>query len=318
MLMARIARAFTGRDTLLKLDVSAHGFYEAFDLELREDGSVGSSHGGVPANAGLNVIVGRFNDCDDVRRSIEENADRLAAVIVSPVAASESGHGYCAADPAFLAMLRAATSSASVLLLFDEVVTFRLARGGAQDVYGIRPDLTALGKMIGGGLPIGAVGGRAEVMAVTSPTERRSLRGKDNRDPRRWLGVSGSFNGNPATMAAGLATLQLLTPAAYRRLDALGTQLRDGLHRVGSQARLPLSVSGLGSVWSLNIDPALCGDDRELTARLVNAVRIAFVTRGVLAFPHFIPSTVATPSDVEECLSVAGEILNDLATRICN
>src|SRR5581483_5044167 len=180
----------------------------------------------VPASPGLapgveqRTIVIPYNDLAAARAILEPLADRLAAVVVEPMNGSA---GMLPAEPAYLAGLRRLTHEVGALLVLDEVITFRLAPGGAQSVDGLSPDLTTLGKIIGGGLPVGAFGGRAEVMAVC--------------DPRRPGAVqhAGTFNGNPLTAAAGLATLELLPPSEYDRINALGDRLREGIEEAGRE-----------------------------------------------------------------------------------
>jgi glutamate-1-semialdehyde 2,1-aminomutase len=319
MLMVRVARAFTGRDIVLKLGSAAHGFYDGLDSELLESGEVGSRSAGVPASSAENVLVGRFNDVEGVVGLIDQHAQRLAGVIMSPVASSEAADGFEVASETFVQRVREATSELEVPLLFDEVVTFRLGSAGAQGLYGVRPDMTALGKLIGGGMAVGAVGGREEIMAVTSPDGRSAETAGDDPATRasRWVNHSGSFNGNPAAMAAGIATLELLTPERYEHLEALGEALRSGLRSLFVEMSLPLVVQGRGSLVGVGVDrESLAGLPPQQLARLLNAIRLAFRTCGVLGFQHFAPSTVMSQADIDEGLSGARSALQDLGREM--
>src|SRR5207237_1652167 len=147
-------------------------------------------------------------------RLLEQHKDSVAAVIIEPI---QGSGGIIPADKAFLSRLRELTRAWGMLLIFDEIISLRVASGGAQAQYGIRPDLTTMGKIIGGGFPVAAVGGRADVMEVMDPRHAG------------FMAQAGTFNGNPVGTAAGIATLELMTPDAYRRLNALGERLRMGL-----------------------------------------------------------------------------------------
>src|SRR5207302_3293196 len=169
------------------------------------------------------------NDADACEKIIAKEAAHLAAVLVDPLLGIG---GILPPVDGFLERLRAVTAQHGIVLVFDEVISFRVAAGGAQERYGVRPDLTTLGKIIGGGLPVGAFGGRADIMSAY--------------DPRRGgarISHGGTFNANPLTMAAGVATLNALTPEAYRRLDALGERLRGGVSRLLDATRRRGQVS---------------------------------------------------------------------------
>jgi glutamate-1-semialdehyde 2,1-aminomutase len=225
----RVARGFTGRPTVVKFAGNYHGHG---DLLLAEAGS-GLAALGLPGSAGVtdaavsDTVVAPYNQ-------VPVLDERTACVIVEPVAANM---GLVAPEPGFLEGLRAECDRVGALLIFDEVITgFRLARGGAQELFGVRPDLTTMGKVIGGGLNVGAYGGRAEVMDVVAP-----------------LGPvyqAGTLSGNPLATAAGLAALDLLDEAAYATLQAraarLGELLRDGLGRAGITAQVPVVASLVG------------------------------------------------------------------------
>jgi glutamate-1-semialdehyde 2,1-aminomutase len=197
-----------------------------------------ASADGSPINAPFPFIVGRYNDSDGAVRLIAEHADELAAVIVEPL---QGSGGVIPGDHGFLRALRDATAAHDVLLVFDEVMTSRLAIGGLQATVGIRPDLTTLGKYLGGGLAFGAFGGRADLMRRFDPSQPDAL-------PH-----AGTFNNAVLTMAAGAAGLtQVYTAAEVARLNALGDRLRDRLNRLAAEHDLDFCATGVGSIVGLH------------------------------------------------------------------
>ena len=231
----RVARGATGRDIIVKFDGGYHGHADSL---LVRAGSGGATFGvpdsaGVPAAlAALTLTVG-YNDIAAVRAVFAERGRNIAAVIVEPVAGNM---GVVPPAPGFLEGLREVTKAHGALLIFDEVITgFRIALGGAQERYGVEADLTCLGKIIGGGLPVGAYGGRRELMERVAP-----------------LGPvyqAGTLSGNPLAVAAGLETLKALADrSAYPRLEALGAQMEAGLREAAGKAGVPLTVNRVGSM----------------------------------------------------------------------
>jgi glutamate-1-semialdehyde 2,1-aminomutase len=243
----RAARAFTGRSKIAKFEGAFHGTHDTVLVSVTPDARTGGgrtrpkpapSSDGIPAATWKNVVVLPWNDGDSCEAILERESGKLAALIVDPLLGIG---GIIPPADGFLARLRAITERLGIVLIFDEVISFRVAWGGAQERYGIRPDLTTLGKIIGGGLPVGAFGGRADIMNAY--------------DPRRGgarISHGGTFNGNPVTMAAGVATLNALTPEAYQRLDALGDRLRGGISRLLGATRRRGQVSGIGSLFCLH------------------------------------------------------------------
>lgn len=221
-----LARAATGRDTVMIFDGAYHG------------GVLYFAHGASPVNAPYPVVQGFYNDTTRTLEVIEQHATALAAILVEPM----QGAGGCiAADVEFLRALREAADRHGVVLIFDEVMTSRLAPGGMQEATGVTPDLTSFGKYVGGGLSFGAFGGRADLM--------------DRFDPRRAdaLPHAGTFNNNVLTMAAGLTGLRdIYTPAACKTLNALGERLRDDLDALAARRGFPLRVTGVGSILGLH------------------------------------------------------------------
>jgi glutamate-1-semialdehyde 2,1-aminomutase len=231
----RVARGATGRDLLVKFDGCYHGHADSL---LVKGGSGLATLGipdsrGVPAAlAGLTLTL-PYNDLDAVRAAFRERGDAIAAVIVEPVAGNM---GVVPPAPGFLQGLREVTQRHGAVLIFDEVITgFRVAYGGAQELYGVRADLTCLGKIIGGGLPVGAYGGRRDLMQHVAP-----LGG---------VYQAGTLSGNPLAVAAGLAALQVLADRrAYARLETLGAHLERGLRQAAAKAGAAMTVNRVGSM----------------------------------------------------------------------
>jgi glutamate-1-semialdehyde 2,1-aminomutase len=236
MSAVRLARAFTGRDRIIKMAGGYHG--HADPLLVR----AGSGATGLPASAGVttgaaaDTLVVNYNDIDAAAELLAQGD--VAAVIVEPVAANM---GVVLPQPGYLEGLRRLTARHATLLIFDEVITgFRLMRGGAQQQFGIAPDLTVLGKIIGGGLPVGAYGGAAGIMSLVAP-----------------LGPvyqAGTLSGNPLAMAAGLATLRALTPSIYGQLEENGTILEAGLAEAAAAAGVPARLARAGSLLTVFFD----------------------------------------------------------------
>jgi glutamate-1-semialdehyde 2,1-aminomutase len=234
MSAARVARAFTGRNRIVKFEGCYHGHADAF---LVKAGSGATTFGaptspGVPAAVVADTLLARYNDLDSVDAVIRAHAGQIAAVMVEPIAGNM---GLVPPADGFLAGLRDRCAAHGILLVFDEVISgFRAAAGGAQQVFGITPDLTCLGKIIGGGLPVGAYGGRADVMRMVSPAGP--------------VYQAGTLSGNPVAMTAGLWALQRLTPRLYKDLARRGARLAAGFAEAARAANVPLQVNAFGSL----------------------------------------------------------------------
>ncbi len=233
----RAARGFTGRSRIIKVDGGYHGHADALLAKAGSGvvtlGLPGSS--GVAPGAVADTLVVPYNDLDAMRAAFEEHRDEIAACIIEPIAANM---GLVLPRPAYLPLLRALCDEHGALLIFDEVITgFRVARGGAQQMFGVRPDLTCLGKIVGGGLPFGVYGGRADVMDVIAP-----------------LGPvyqAGTLSGNPVAVAAGLATLKRLDENTYVGLEGIGRVLEDELSRAVRRTNVTARVQRVGSAFTL-------------------------------------------------------------------
>ncbi|MFO8009650.1 MAG: glutamate-1-semialdehyde 2,1-aminomutase [Dehalococcoidia bacterium] len=241
----RIARAFTGRDKIVKFAGCYHGHSDGL---LARAGSGATTLGvpdspGVPEGYTRNTLLAGYNDLDSVRELFNGHDD-IAAVIVEPVAANM---GVVPPAPGFLTGLRELTSTHGALLIFDEVITgFRLSYGGAQEYYGVIPDLTCLGKIIGGGLPVGAYGGRADIMGMVSPSGP--------------VYQAGTLSGNPLAMGAGIETLRALSePGVYAILEQKASWLQKGIEQLASEKGGAVRVSRAGSLMTLffNTEPVI-------------------------------------------------------------
>jgi glutamate-1-semialdehyde 2,1-aminomutase len=231
----RLARGATGRDVIVKFDGCYHGHADSL---LVKAGSGGATFGvpdslGVPAALAALTLAVPFNDLAAVKAALEAHPGRVAALIVEPVAGNM---GVVPPAPGFLAGLRELCTRHGALLVFDEVITgFRVAWGGAQARYGVRPDLTCLGKIIGGGLPVGAYGGSRELMAHVAPLGQ--------------VYQAGTLSGNPLAVAAGLAALRALEHGdAYERLERLGARLESGIAEAARATGVPVTVNRVGSM----------------------------------------------------------------------
>ena len=245
MMAIRAARAFTGREKIAKFEGGYHGAHEYVSVSVRPpleklDPSGPTpipEHRGMPQSILDQVIVLPYNDLDWCERELRRNADDLACLIMEPVVSS---FGYIPGDVEFLRGLRELTAELRIVLIYDEVQSFRIAPGGAQETLGVTPDMTAFGKIIGGGTPVGAFGGRADIMELFDPTQPGPI-------PH-----AGTFNANPVTMAAGEAVMKHLTPEVYDRMNALGGQLRAKLRAVFDEFEVPAQVTGVGSLFGIH------------------------------------------------------------------
>lgn len=239
----RAARGYTGRDKIIKFEGCYHGHFDALLVKagsgLMTSGQPGSA--GVPKGCTQDTLIAVYNDFDSVEKLFEANRGRIAALIVEPVAANM---GVVEPEEGFLRKLREICTANGAVLIFDEVITgFRLAPGGAQERYGVQADLTTYGKIIGGGMPVGAYGGKREIMQQIAPAGP--------------VYQAGTLSGNPVAMAAGICQLSLLRdhPEIYQNLEQLGDKLRGGLREIISRTGAPCTVTGIGSLSCLFFTP---------------------------------------------------------------
>lgn len=298
----RAAKAFTGRPKIAKVEGAYHGNADSIEVSVApspkewgdaEQPATVAATEGITEGVLQDSIVLPFNDVDATRRIIEAHAHELAGVVIDPVV---SRMGFVQATPEYLSMVREVTAAHDILLIFDEVFSFRVGYHGAQGAVGVTPDLTALGKIIGGGLPVGATGGRRDVMEVFDQT-RKPLR----------VEHGGTYNANPMTMAAGLAAMRQMTPEAYDRLDALGERARDGLRAALHDTGLPGAVHGCNSMVALIFNDSPFSNYRELPLRrreaeMIYALHRHLLDSGVQIIPHglMLLSTAMTEADIDE------------------
>lgn len=240
MFAMRVARAATGRGSIAKIEGGYHGTNDVAMIGNGHHREASTVPAGLLPHAEDHVVLLPYNNPDRAARIIVEHAAELAAVIVEPMLGAA---GMVPSTPEFLRRLREVTAAHDILLIFDEIVTFTLGHGGAQGWFGVTPDLTTLGKAIGGGLPLAAFGGRADVMDLVDPYRHEQL------PPVRHGSTTG---GIPVCLAAGIAALDLLDDAAYARLHALGEKFRAKVREVAAATSAPLQVTGLGHFFGLH------------------------------------------------------------------
>ncbi len=305
----RLARAFTGRPKIAKFEGAFHGTHDWVMVSVTPDPKLAGSRqrpksvawsAGLPPAILKNVVVLPWNNPEACEAILTKQGRSLAAVIVDPLLANA---GLIPPAEGFLARLRAVTERLGILLIFDEVITFRVAAGGAQECLSIRPDLTTLGKIIGGGLAVGAFGGRADVMSLYDP--RGGL-------PR--ISQGGTFNANPLTMAAGLATLGALSPEAYARLDTLGERLRGGVARLLEATRRKGRVTGMGSLFWLHWTAKPLTDYRSTRPQdplLSTHIFLGLLNEGIVMTPRGLGacSLAMTDDDVDRFINALARVL---------
>ena len=302
----RLARGFTKRDKIIKFDGCYHGHVDSL-LVRAGSGALTFGHpdsAGIPAAFTSHTIVAPYNDVDAVKAIFAANKNEIAGIIVEPVPGNA---GLYLPQPGYLEFLNEITKANGALLIFDEVMTgFRLARGGAQERFGITPDLSTFGKVIGGGLPVGAFGGRAEIMDCLAP-----------------LGPvyqAGTLSGNPIAMAAGLANLQeLLAGDAYKTLEERGAQLAAGMRDAAKSANVPVQFNQCGSMFCgyfttqpvHNVADAM-HSDREKFKKFFHGMLDAGVYLAPSQFESGFLSTAHTAVDIEKTVSAAAKVLRTL------
>lgn len=297
----RFARASTGRQKILKFEGGFHGGHD-FALMSSSPRDRNPWPEASPDSAGIPdairdlVLIAPFNDLETTEGIIEQHHDDLAALIVEPY------QRYIAPQPGFLAGLRALTQRHGIVLIFDEIVTgFRLAYGGAQEYYGVTPDLAVFGKALGGGLPLSAVVGRRDLLGLCAP---------ENEGNATFVQQLGTFNANPLSVAASLATLdQLRQPGVYERLFAMGERMRAGLREILGRYSAPFRVYGEGPTFKVVFIDRDVSDYRDTAAadrQLLRAFERAWVAGGLFITPglrHYI-SLAHSDEDLERTLAI--------------
>ncbi len=302
----RLARGFTKRDKIIKFEGCYHGHVDSLLVKAGSGAlTLGSpDSAGVPAAFTQHTVVLPFNDMEAVRAAFAANRGQMAGIIVEPVPGNA---GLYLPKPGYLEFLREITAAEGALLIFDEVMTgFRLARGGAQERYGITPDLSCFGKIIGGGLPVGAFGGRAEIMDLLAP-----------------LGPvyqAGTLSGNPLAMAAGIAGLEeLFTGNAYEQLENLGTQLEAGMKEAAKSAGVPVEFKRIGSMFCgyftdrpvHNLADAM-RSDRERFRKYFHGMLEEGIYLAPSQFEAGFLSTAHSSANIERTVRAAAKIMKQL------
>jgi glutamate-1-semialdehyde 2,1-aminomutase len=305
----RGARAFTGRTRIAKVEGGYHGTADDVMVSIQpSEAEAGSSsrpsatpHSqGLPAEVVGNITVLPFNDVDGARALIESHGDQLAAVLVEPVLGSA---GMIPAEQSYLEMLREVTQQYGIVLIFDEVVSLRVAYGGAQEHFGVLPDMTCFGKLIGGGFPLGAFGGRREIMAMFDPSRGRPA-----------VPHPGSHNANPIGIVAGSATLELLTRPVLDQLNSRAEALRREVGSAFHASEIPVQVTGLGSLFGLHLTDRpvqsyrdTLGTETELRHRIF----LGLYNEGILIDPRGVGnlSTAIGDAEIEQFLAALKRVL---------
>jgi len=293
MFAMRLARAFTGRAKIARIEGGYHGTHDYAEVSTHPDvdragppdaPTAQADSIGTPGWALEQTVVLPFNNPEAAEAIIRREAGGLAAVILEPIIGAG---GVIAATPDYLERLRSVTAELSILLIFDEVISLRVAPGGAQELYGVMPDLTTLGKIIGGGLPVAAFGGRADVMELLDP----------RRQPN--LAQGGTYNGNPLGMAAGLAAMTELTPDVYVDLNRKGARVCEQLTEVLATHGVRAQVNGVGSLFAIHFTDKPVVDYRTKASsdqKVTHEFFLGLVNHGVLMAPRAMGS-LSTPME---------------------
>jgi glutamate-1-semialdehyde 2,1-aminomutase len=307
-LAMRAARAFTGKDVIVKMDGGYHGSHDYVQVNVKPDTAEDGlprrrlTTRGVPAAVMEGMRVVPFNDLDALEDLLRAHSGEIAAIILEPVLGSGGG---VEPEPGYLQGVRQLADTYDVLLIFDEILTFRLHVGGIQSAVGVTPDLTSVAKFIGGGLPLGAFGGRQDIMAPFDPTHPQTI-------PH-----NGTFNANNITMAAGVATMKEYGAEEVAGINALGQRLKDGFNRAFQAAGVRARAAGLGSIipihWSEGeIRTARDAVTAQEAARtLPNLLHMEMMNRGIFSAPRgqFTISTPMTAREVDTAVAVMAQSL---------
>ncbi len=303
MFALRTARAFTGRDKIIKVDGGYHGTHDFVEVSVHaafEKAEVTASRlnsRGVPACVLQNVLVAPFNNLAAMASVMAENEGQIAAIIVEPMLGAG---GVVPAADNYLRGLRELADKYGALLIFDEVITFRLSSGGMQETENVKPDLTALGKIIGGGFAVGAFGGRREIMEVFNP---------ENSDS---ISHSGTFNGNHVTMGAGLVTLELYDSAAVTRLNKMGERMRNGFSGAFTSNGIKAQVTGIGSVIGVHWTDEIIVNGGDVvrgakkSGNLSQLLHLELLNQGIFSSSRgmYILSTPMAEEDVDSAVDI--------------
>ncbi|WP_352656799.1 aspartate aminotransferase family protein [Mesorhizobium sp. M0317] len=307
MFAIKAARAFTGRSAIAKIEGSFHGAYDW--AEVSQGGSPADwgppesphstpAYRGMPQSVLSETLVLRFNQPEEARRLIGEHAHRLAAILIDPM---PSRAGLIPPDPEFIAVLQVACGEHGLVLISDEVLNLRQSFNGAAARYGLEPDLVVMGKIIGGGLPIGAIGGRRDVMGVFGDKHGRAI-----------LPQSGTFSANPLSVVAGIAAMDALDKAAFDRLERLGERVRSGLRKAIAENKVPFCVTGTASLFRIHPRANEPHEYRDAYLTEYDIATMREMTRhlarkGVL-MPPMAAASLSTPMQENECDAIVNAV----------
>jgi glutamate-1-semialdehyde 2,1-aminomutase len=303
MFAIRAARAFSGKDKILKMEGSYHGSYDPMEM------TVGwrKLPVGLPKSVEEDVFVTPFNDKDKAEKIIKENKDELAAVIVEGILGAA---GMIPPEDDYLKHLHKVAKENDVLLIIDEVISFRLATGGVQQVFDVEPDLTVLGKTIGGGLPVGAFGGRQDIMAVYSPRQKRPAH------------HAGTFVATPIAVAAGIANLKEMTAETLDQINSLGWSLAEKLQKILDELKIKAQIKGYGSLQQIHFTPESVSTASTayftLDRDVLRLFHLSMMTKGIFIGSRGFYS-ITTPMsmvEIEKALEATAECLSELKPLI--
>ncbi len=318
LMAIRCARAATGRQKIMKMEGGYHGSYELAEVSLVP---YPDRRGALEAPASLPVdasfpdsvlqdtVICPYNHPALAAQLIEQYADELAAVIIEPVLGSM---GMVPAEAEFLELIRGITEDYGIVLIFDEVISLRVDSGGAQALHGITPDLTSMGKIIGGGLPIGAIGGKEVLLEYFSPDQQQPVM------------HASTFSGNALSMAAGLAAMSALGAQDITRLNALGEKLRDGFNQAFQQAGVKGQATGIGSLTNLHFTDASITDSRDALEGMIAAghisrlLHLTMLRHGVMSATRlmYCTSTAMGEAEVNQAVTALNESLAEMRPYI--
>ncbi|WP_444685296.1 aspartate aminotransferase family protein [Alkalicoccus luteus] len=313
LLAVRLAAAYTGRHKIAKFEGHYHGGYDQVLMSVNPDETeegTAENPACVPDSSGVssecvaNTVILPFNDITACETILRKQADDVSCVMMEPIQS-----GFIPASPDFMKQLRALTEELGIVLIYDEVKTgFRVSLGGAQEIYGIKPDLTALGKVLGGGFPVGALGGKREIMELCSPASGRDILTAGTSGSEKAFFHSGTYNGHPTTLAAGLATIQLLEKRGgiadvFRKTE----QLKRGLTELYQEFNVPMQAMGVGSIFNIVLtDEPIRNlrDMRKADTDLRRRIDEALLTLGIYSKPlnRYSMSTAHDEADIEKTI----------------
>ncbi len=309
----RAARAFTGKDAIIKMEGGFHGSIDLVQHSIAPPIPYPENHKswepipdckGISKNVSKDIFIAPFNDAKAVENILEENSDKIAAIVLEPVMGQT---GAISAKTDYLKDLRQLADKYNVLLIFDEIQSLRVAYGGAQSKYKVTPDLTTVGKFIGGGFPIAAFGGRSDVMSMYDPQKEE------------FIAHSGTFNGNRIGMVAGVVSLELLCEKAIQKLNDYAKDLQDGLTSIADKLKLPVSVARNGSLMHVHYTKEVPYDYTSTKSphnAMNKIVHMELLNRGIFIAPRgsMNLSTVMTEDDIKKTISAFEEVFDRIKT----